>query len=164
MNIFELQDIFFNKCKWPQNYLEHYKVKDVLKMSPDHKFHCFALQPGVFELQPFWDMYTEWHQNDLEKYQVTDTGVCPWVPHFTSFCSVTIAVFEVQAILRNFTKWPQMTMGITGLMVPHTGVTKVTESLEISLCFLTGHLRQMCQIIPEMTDLYKVKGTPYMFY
>ncbi len=113
----------FEKCtKWPQNNLEHYKVKlpDICITSvPDSKFHSVSLYDQPFSrYRPFWDKCTEWPQIDLEPHKVKLPYIC-----ITSVRDSQIlvrfalwpALFEIQAILRQVHRmtpnWPWTLLG-----------------------------------------------------
>ncbi len=89
---------FWKKCtKWPQNDIEHYKLKwspYVLIVSIIPKFHSVSLYDQPFlRYRAFWDKCTEWPQNDLEPYKFKCTpyiyNYCPRVLNFTPFRSTT---------------------------------------------------------------------------
>ncbi len=69
----------WDKCtEWPQNDLEHYKVKCtqyicITSISESQIPLRFALRTAVTEIHAIWDKCTEWPQNSLAQYKVKDS-------------------------------------------------------------------------------------------
>ncbi len=107
---------FWEKCtKWPQNYLEPYKVKlryiYVLQISTRPKFHCFALRRAVFELQailrkvhwmtPKWPWTLQGHRYQINVLLVSMS------PKFHSVSLYDQPFSRYRPFWNKCTEWPQ---------------------------------------------------------